>query len=187
MKLIYKENFNGDETLLPHKEHMPGAVQFKEMEMKIFTIVINIIATFIMLILLFVYFQLSDFDFNSILIGCILSLICLFPHEFLHAICFKETVYLYTYLQKGALFVVGNENMTKTRFIIMSMLPNLIFGFIPFTLFMIFPQYSILGALGALSIGMGAGDYYNVFNALTQMPKGALTYLNGFHSYWFIP
>ena len=38
-----------------------------------------------------------------------------------------------------------------------------------------------------MCIGMGAGDYINVFNAATQMPKNALTYLNGFNSYWYIP
>ena len=33
----------------------------------------------------------------------------------------------------------------------------------------------------------GAADYLNVINALTQMPKGSLTYLYGMHSYWYIP
>ena len=44
-----------------------------------------------------------------------------------------------------------------------------------------------LGSLGAFSIAAGAGDYYNVFNALTQMPKGARTYMHGMHSYWYMP
>ena len=39
----------------------------------------------------------------------------------------------------------------------------------------------------AVCLSMGTGDYYNVFNALTQMPKGAKTYLDGFHSWWFLP
>ena len=34
---------------------------------------------------------------------------------------------------------------------------------------------------------MGSGDYYNIINALTQMPRGARTYLHGFHSYWYLP
>ena len=34
---------------------------------------------------------------------------------------------------------------------------------------------------------MGIGDYYNIINALIQMPKGAKTYLYGFHSYWYLP
>lgn len=85
------------------------------------------------------------------------------------------------------LFVAGPEDMTKTRFIMMSLAPNIVFGFIPFILFLIFPKAIILGVFGAISIGCGAADYLNVINALTQMPKGALTYLYGTHSYWYIP
>ena len=40
---------------------------------------------------------------------------------------------------------------------------------------------------GVIAIAMGAGDYYNVFNALTQMPKGARTYLYQMNSYWYMP
>ena len=94
---------------------------------------------------------------------------------------------MYEYLSKGMLFVVGSERMSKARFVFMSMLPNLVFGFVPFLLFLINPSWTLLGTLGAFAIPMGAGDYYNVFNALTQMPKGAKTYMKGFHSYWYLP
>ena len=96
-------------------------------------------------------------------------------------------VYMYTNLKQGMLFVVGQENMSKTRFCLMSLLPNIIFGFIPFIIYMINPTLEILGELGAFSIAAGVGDYLNVFNALTQMPKGAKTYLSGMHSYWYLP
>ena len=45
----------------------------------------------------------------------------------------------------------------------------------------------ILAVFGAVSASSGAGDFYNVYNALTQMPRGALTYLYGFNSYWYMP
>ena len=115
------------------------------------------------------------------------ALLSMFPHEILHASCFKEEVYLYTNFSKGMLFVVGPEDMTKGRFIFMSMLPNLVFGFIPFIIFLFVPKLVVLGAMGSICIGMGFGDYFNVFNAIRQMPKGALTYLSGFHSYWYLP
>ncbi len=41
--------------------------------------------------------------------------------------------------------------------------------------------------LGVLAIASGFGDYINIYHALTQMPKGALTYMYGFHSYWYLP
>ena len=40
---------------------------------------------------------------------------------------------------------------------------------------------------GATSLSVGAGDYLNVFNALTQMPRGARTYLYQFNSWWYLP
>ncbi len=81
--------------------------------------------------------------------------------------------------------VVGTEDMSRSRFVSMSMLPNLIFGFIPFIIFLFIPSLLELGILGACAIGMGAGDYYNVFNCLTQVPRGAKVYMSGLHSYWY--
>nr|WP_295677970.1 DUF3267 domain-containing protein [uncultured Lachnoclostridium sp.] len=112
---------------------------------------------------------------------------CAFPHELLHALCFKEDVYLYTNLKHGMLFVVGPETMSKGRFIFMSLLPNLVFGFIPYIIALIIPSQSTLGVFGALSIAMGAGDYINIFNTITQVPKGARTYLYQFNSFWYMP
>ena len=90
-------------------------------------------------------------------------------------------------LQKqGLMFVVGTEDMSKIRFICMSLCPNIILGLIPYLIFFIFPNLGWLGLFGAINLGMGFGDYYNVFNALRQMPKGAKTYLSGMHSYWYV-
>ena len=44
-----------------------------------------------------------------------------------------------------------------------------------------------LSAFGAICTGMGAADYYNVFNTLTQVPNGAKIYASGFNSYWYLP
>ena len=77
--------------------------------------------------------------------------------------------------------------MSKSRFIFMSLLPNLVFGLIPYLAGMIFSDLKMLLMVGILGIGAGAGDYYNVFNAVTQMPRGARTYLYKFHSYWYMP
>lgn len=186
MKLIYKGKFNLDPESLPHGEHKAGAVKFKEPETpKKMAIIGNALALVITVAALIGIFVRSGFETNFNIWGIGVSLLCMFPHEFLHAVCFKEEVYLYTNFKQGMLFVTGPETMSKTRFVIMSLLPNIVFGFIPYIIFMCFPALTFFGSLGALSIGMGAGDYYNVFNALTQMPKGARTYLYGFSSYWY--
>lgn len=187
MKLIYKGQFDGNPSSLPHGEHKEGAIKFKEPDNpKKLAIIANGIALGLTVVC-FIIFSLRSSFLNFSFLGVIASLIILFPHELLHAICFKDTVYLYTNLKQGMLFVVGPEIMTRNRFVFMSLLPNIIFGFIPFILFLIHPQWTFLGTLGAISIGSGAGDYMNVYNALTQMPKNALTYLYQFNSYWYTP
>ena len=184
---VYKGKFNGDESSLPTREHPEGAVPFKEADdMKKLSFVMNI-ASMILTVFLYAIVVLRAGRFFIDFTGAVLSLVFMVPHEFLHGICFKGTVYMYQNLAQGMLFVLSTEEISKARFVFLSLLPNIVFGLIPFVVFMINPNLTILGTLGAISIPMGAGDYYNVFNAVTQMPKGALTYLSGMHSYWYLP
>lgn len=192
MKLHYKGKYDLNPESLPHGEHKEGAVKFKEAEdSKKLSIIANIAATVITVVFaVFAFLRAKDYileDSFQLFVGCICSMLVLFPHELLHAVCFKNDVYLYTNWSQGMLFVVGPEDMSKSRFVFMSLLPNIVFGLVPYIIGMIFPQYLFLLSLGTLSIGMGAGDYYNVFNALTQMPKGSRTYLYKFNSYWYMP
>ena len=187
MKLIFKGSFDGNESSLPVKEHEKGAVKFKEFDsMKKLAVFANILALVISIIC-FAVLIIRGSIFALNFFGCIAAMVTLFPHELLHAVCFRETVYMYTNLKQGMMFVTGLENMSKARFVFMSLLPNLVFGFIPFVIFLIFPSMTFLGTLGAFSIGAGAGDYYNVFNCLTQVPKGGKVYMHGMNTYWFMP
>ncbi|MBQ3925163.1 MAG: DUF3267 domain-containing protein [Firmicutes bacterium] len=187
MKFHYKGKFSGDPDDLPYLEHEPGAVPFDEpQDPKKLGLIANGIALVIAIAALVILFLRGGLTaFNPI--GCILMLLTLFPHELLHAVCFRDDVYMYTNLKHGMLFVVGPERMSKGRFVFMSLLPNIVFGFIPFAIYLIWPEHTILGTMGALSISAGAGDFLNVFNALTQMPKGAKTYLHKFNSFWYMP
>lgn len=191
MKLIYKSEYDGNPDHLPTNGIKEGSVKFKEIDdITKAGVLFNVIAAIIMIILIIIlmirYSFLTIIDSPAFMIGVIGSLVVLFPHELLHALCFKEEVYLYTAWKKGMVFVLGLEPMTKKRFIFMSLLPNLVFGFIPYFLALTIPQLSFLGVFGALCIGMGAGDYYNVFNALTQMPKGSYAYMHKMNTYWYV-
>ena len=187
MKLVYKGKFDGKESSLPVREHEEGAVKFREFDsMKKLALFANILAI-VITVICFALLAIRGAGFAILnIFGCVAFVITLIPHELLHAVCFKDTVYLYTNLKQGMLFVVGPENMSKTRFVLMSLFPNIIFGFIPFLLCMVFPSLTFFGALGAFAIGAGAGDYYNVYNCLTQVPKGGKVYMYGMNSYWFI-
>ncbi|RGT62261.1 DUF3267 domain-containing protein [Coprobacillus sp. AF34-1BH] len=192
MKLHYRGKYNLDPTTLPTCKHQPNAVKFKEVDStKELADIANGIAIALMILLsipVYLKYKGSLFDyFDEMMVGAMLPLLTMFPHELLHALCFKEDVYLYTDFKQGLLFVVGCETMSKQRFIFMSLLPNIVFGFIPYMISFLGIQYLTLAVLGVIAIGMGAGDYYNVFNALIQMPKGARTYLYQMNSYWYIP
>jgi len=134
MKLHYKGKFDGNENGLPsgELEKHKNAVKFKEIDdMKKLMVIMNIVAGVVILILGGVFvLRAGSFDKIS-LIGMLIAFISLYPHEFLHAICFKKDVEMY--ITDGGAFVCGTETMSKLRFIFMSMLPNVIFGFIPFT------------------------------------------------------
>ena len=139
MKLIYKSGYDGNPDHLPTNGIKEGSVKFKEIDdITKAGLLFNVIAAIIMIILIIIlmirYSFLTIIDSPAFMIGAIGSLVVLFPHELLHALCFKEEVYLYTAWKKGMLFVLGLEPMTKKRFIFMSLLPNLVFGFIPYFL-----------------------------------------------------
>ncbi len=190
MKLHYQGKYDLNPDSLPHGDHKPNAVPFKEAEdTKKFALMVNIASMVIIILLAIPAFIRSKeyFDSLQLLLGLAASMLIIFPHEFLHAICFKGDVYLYTNLKQGLVFVIGPETMSKSRFILMSLFPNIVFGFIPYLIGMLFPRFLFFLVLGTLSIGMGAGDYYNVFNALMQMPNGARTYLYRFNSFWYLP
>ena len=192
MKLHYMGKYNGDAKTLPNKEYREGSVEFKEFKSsKIQGIVTNALG-FILIIPLFIfmwfYSNLTLENLAPILfISSVISFVLLFPHEFLHAICFKKDVYLYIYPQGGTLFVTGPEDMSKFRFVFLSLLPNMVFGIIPFIIYLFFPNLYILGGIAVGCVIQGIGDYLNAFNALTQMPKGSRTYLYGEKSYWYTP
>ena len=192
MRLHYQGKYNLDPETLPKRNHQPNAVKFKEVSSsKELAVIANTIGLVLMVILsipiLLVYKNNLLLYFDDMMFGAIFPILTIFPHEFLHALCFKEDVYLYTNLKQGMVFVLGNEIMSKKRFIFMSLLPNLVFGFFPYFLSFLGSKYLMFALWGVIAIAMGAGDYYNVFNALTQMPKGARTYLYQMNSYWYMP
>ena len=185
MKFHYNGKFDGNADNLPTREHEEGYVPFKEPDEKKMMIVLNVIALFITVPLVILVDMISGYRLSwELWVALIAFILSIFPHEVLHALCFKGDVYMYTYLSKGACFVVGPELMTKRRFVFMCMLPNIVFGFIPFIVWLIFPNLTFFGYLGAFAIGAGGGDYMNVFNCLTQVPKGAKTYMHGMNSFW---
>ncbi len=190
MKLHYGGKYKDESDLKVFGEDHEGEVAFREPDQKMFALIANVCSIAVCAALFAILYFIARPDymamFGALCYGCILSMLTLLPHELLHALCFKNDVYLYLWPSKMMAFVHGTESMSKSRFIFMSLLPNIVFGVIPFVLFLINREWLAAGSMGAMCISMGLGDYINVFNAATQMPKGAKAFMKGFHTYWYM-
>ena len=119
MRFHYMGKYNGDPKSLPSREPVPGAVPFREpKDSKTLGIVASAIALPLMIGAAILYFVRCRETWNGW--GFILYFLSFVPHEFLHALCFQEDVYMYQNLKQGMLFVIGPEDMSKGRFIFMS-------------------------------------------------------------------
>ena len=90
MKLHYMGKYNLDPDSLPHGDHMPGAVQFKEAGSSgELGVLANVLCIVIMVILVALSLICGRFDFSfksdwrKISEACLVFLITLFPHELL--------------------------------------------------------------------------------------------------------
>lgn len=134
-------------------------------------------------------FELSFFTF---FISMALNFPLMFVHELVHALSFPKEVQteIWTKFDEAALFVTFYEPITKIRFIMMSLAPAIILGFVPFTLYLMgwfdfnSTLSAIIGLTSWLMILSGVGDYLNVFNAVKQVPKNGFVFNHGIHSYW---
>lgn len=205
MKIHYYGKYSGQEQDLPAGALYSVDIPFKEPQsMKKLSLLLNTLAILLLVLLCALWLfhfhtgqswinTLSVFS-TELIIASIGQLLILIPHEYLHGICFKEDCWIFTSWKNSLLFVTGPESMSKNRFIFMCLLPNLILGLLPFLIGMLWPlgtriQFipSLLALFGMLNLASGAGDYMNIFNALTQVPKDGKIYMYYLHTYWYHP
>jgi len=127
------------------------------------------------------------------IIGFVMSVIMLIPHEYLHAIALPKQaeVQVWYSFRNMLMFTYTTYPTSKLRFILSSLLPGSIFGFIPLAIWMFIPDGSAeisktLFSFAFFSLVLCIGDFINVLNAATQMPRNSVTQLSGMHSYWYM-
>ena len=185
---IHFRNYNGDRTTLPHREHMVGAKPFtkrsSQRELQKYILTRGTLIGGLLYAMALSY--TTNLETGGEL-GFVCAFLSLFLRPILHAICYKNDVYLLVNTNKLSCLVYGLEDMSKERFVIMNLLPDIIFGVIPFILFLIFPQYISLGTFGIANLALGVGDFHNSMSVIKEMPKGARMYFYQSLSYWFMP
>lgn len=198
MKLVWRGKFK-DKAQLEQGELPEGAVKFKEPNS---FLKLNLVAFLFMLpvfvligIIIYIKREMGMYGNNSDVFNAkwvFLALLGIIPHELIHAALFpKEAeVHVWYSLKHLLVFVHSVCPMSKKRFIWMSLMPSIVFGLLPLILWLFIPEHNqisnFLLCFGSINLLVGAGDYLNVFNALVQMPKGAVTQMSGFHSYWYL-
>lgn len=135
------------------------------------------------------YSVITSFSYT----GFAVAFLTIVPHELLHAVCFpKEAkVFVYYSIKNLMVFITSVCPVSKSRFIFLSLCPSLVFGIVPLAVWLFYPSASYmtdaLFFFGISSLLLGLGDFMNIKNAFFQMPRGSLTQLSGFNSYWFMP
>ena len=193
MKLENIKKYTGNKNELPIRNDFQNNCVYREIKNVVNpSVKINIVSFMLCVLFLFIVFlrvglnELLD-NYKLLCLGCFAVFLSLIPHELLHAVFFKDKVYLFHNLKKFKMFVIGTEDMSKAKYITMCLCPNIILGFIPFIIFLIEPSLIFLGSFGALAISVGTADYINVVKTLRQVDNGATIYLSGSHSYWYKP
>lgn len=186
MRIYFKGAYSSDDKL-PHEEikKHPDAVKFKEFEdTKKFLLGINLLSFFILACTAYLYHKFTGLA-NISVTGIFLVFISMIPHEYIHSSFFRRRAYLY--IHQFALMITGTESMSKKRYIIMCVMPSVCFGLIPFMIYLINHNYTILGTFGGISLAMCLGDFYNAYHCYTQVPNNGECFMSKQNTYWYVP
>ncbi|SFA70804.1 Putative zincin peptidase [Acetitomaculum ruminis DSM 5522] len=124
----------------------------------------------------------------------IINYLLQYVHEIIHAFFYpKESEKeIWKYPEQGAWFIYCDALMNRNRFIAMCLAPAIILGIIPFIIWIFIANYlpslyNICFVFSCVLLVLGAiGDFGNVYNTLTQVPKKAKVMNYGLHSFWIL-
>jgi len=199
----FKGNYTDEAQLIKDQVLPAGAIQFKEGKSIMGALIKG---TLMMLPLLFLMIVVSftrvraltsDFkiDLSFVMIFAAMLLLAHFLtyiHEFIHALLYPGSAVkeIWKIPSEGAYFVYCSAVVSKSRFIILCLAPAVFLSIIPLGIWLLIYDalpvnislcFAILTLIMALMCG---GDFYNVYNAISQVPKGAKIFNYGLHSYW---
>ena len=131
-----------------------------------------------------------DFKFACIAIATIILFkIFIYIHEIIHCMFYplKGRKVIWNDVKSGA---YCDMEVSKIRFIIISLAPAVIIGLFSYALWYIFVpvlmnEIALCWLLFSwISVAVSVGDFTNIYNTIKQVPKGAKVKNYGYHSYW---
>lgn len=116
-------------------------------------------------------------------IGIIVLFLLYILHEFIHAMFYPKEAEKQIWYEAGDghynLIMYCNESLSKKRFILMALAPNIILGLVPYLIWMsgIFDGdvviSKVVGLVCMLMISGGIWDFTNVYDVLKNVPANA--------------
>jgi hypothetical protein len=122
----------------------------------------------------------------------IIIVILMYLHEFIHAIIYPIKSEKQIWNSNFGQFVYCNSEISKVRFIIVSIVPMIVLGIIPYIYWMNFLSdkktvFSVCFLLISIFMTLiSSGDVYNIFNVMRQVPKNATVLNYGLHTYFIV-
>lgn len=115
--------------------------------------------------------------------GLVLFILSMPIHELLHCLIYPKNSKIEMFRSNFCMFVTSVDEMSKARFILMNMFPNIFLGVLPIVISILF-QNNTLFTFGFLSLISGISDYDNIYKTVKQVPDGTNVFNSGIHSYW---
>ena len=134
-----------------------------------------------------------DFKFACIAIATIILFQAfIYIHEMIHCMFYplKARKVIWKDVKSGAYLAYCDMEVSKIRFIILSLAPAVVIGLFSYILWLVFlpilmDEIALCWLLFSwISVAVSVGDFTNVYNTIKQVPKGAKVKNYGYHSYW---
>ena len=201
MKLVWRGKFSDNAELGLSSALPDHATKFREPDTlgKFLIRALVFIFPVLILVLLFSMLKARIYGVHSMvigkgsLVGVILAMLSLVPHELMHAALypFDAPVEVWYSPKHMAAFVYCSAPVSRNRFILLGLFPNLVLGLIPMVVWVFVPLRLVflnnnLFVFAFVNILSGIGDYLNVYNAYRQVPKDGIVQNSGIHSYWYV-
>lgn len=194
----YKGNYKDDKDLIKRKSIPKNAVEYgivSDLKKELgrgFLIILPLVT--IMLVLIIIKVKNIDFHLKmdihfiiSFFIVIVSVYLLTIVHEIIHALFYpiKSNKEIWKSKEQGAYFVYCEDEISKSRFIIMCLAPMFILGIIPFIIWYIIPTFIPMPYNIAVSIIfwlmtiVAMGDVSNVCYVIKEVPKKAKVFNYG--------